>query len=72
MNAVCIKCWNPEALVKLHMDGSGEFECGECEETFTCAEVRETLEAMQTKWAKLIGWAESYPKDDEWAELKIA
>jgi hypothetical protein len=63
MNAVCIKCWNPDALVKLHMDGSGEFECDECEETFTCADVRKTMEAMQTAWAKLVGWAESYPKE---------
>jgi hypothetical protein len=65
MNAICIKCWNPDALVKMHLDGSGEFECAECEETFTCEEVKDTLEAMQGKWSKLIGWAESYPKDAE-------
>lgn len=70
MNAICIKCWNPDALVKLHMDGSGVFECEECGETFECGEVRDTMEAMQTKWARLIGWAEAYPKDEETADAK--
>jgi hypothetical protein len=64
MNAICIKCWSPEALVKMHLDGSGDFECDECGETFTCQEVRDTLEAVQGKWSRLIGWAESYPKED--------
>jgi hypothetical protein len=63
MDAICIKCWNPDALVKMHLDGSGEFECAECEEVFTCKEVRTTLEAMQTQWAKLLEWAEAYPKE---------
>lgn len=64
MNAICIKCWNPDALVKMHLDGSKEFECAECEETFTCQDVRETMEAMQKGWSKLIKWAESYPADE--------
>lgn len=61
VNAVCIKCWNPDALVKMHLDATGDFECGECEETFTCEEVRDCLDAMKNQWEKLIGWAESYP-----------
>ena len=64
MNAICIKCWDKDALVKMHLDGSGDFECNTCDETFTCAEVRDTLAAMQGKWAKLLGWAESYPADE--------
>jgi hypothetical protein len=72
MNAICIKCWDPEALVKLHMDGSGVFECNECEETFACSEVRDTLAAMQGKWAKLIGWAEAYPQEEEAEEAEEA
>ena len=63
MHAICIKCWDPEALVKMHLDGSGAFECAECEESFTCEEVRGALDAMQKGWGKLIRWAESYPKD---------
>jgi hypothetical protein len=64
MRAICIKCWDPDALVKLHMDGSGDFECAECDESFTCEEVRETMEAVQGRWAKLIGWVESYPREE--------
>jgi hypothetical protein len=65
VNAICIKCWNPDALVKMHMDGSGVFECAECGEEFKCEEVRETMEAMRAGWEKLIGWAESYPKSEK-------
>ena len=64
MNAICIKCWNVDAVVKMALDGSKEFECVECGERFTCAEVRDTLAAMNGRWAKLIVWAESYPADD--------
>jgi hypothetical protein len=65
MKAICIKCWDADATVKLHMDGSGDFECGGCDESFTCAEVRDTLDAMKRGWEKLIGWAESYPVEEE-------
>jgi hypothetical protein len=63
MKAICIKCWNPDALVSMDLDGTGEFECHACEERFTCEEVRQTLDAMKTSWERLIGWAESYPKE---------
>jgi transcription initiation factor IIE alpha subunit len=63
MNAVCIKCWSSDAVVKMRLTEEAGFECEECGEEFTCAEVRETLEAMKTSWEKLIGWAESYPKE---------
>ena len=63
MKAICIRCWDAEALVQMDLDGSGEFECEGCNERFTCAEVRQTIDAMRTSWEKLIGWAESYPKD---------
>lgn len=65
MNAVCIKCWNPDAVVKMAMVEEWAFECAECGEEFTCEEVRGCLSAMQKQWAKLIVWAESYPKDEE-------
>lgn len=64
MTAICIKCWDGDALIKMHLDGSGEFECSACDATFNCEEVRDTLAAMQGRWAKLIGWAEAYPADD--------
>lgn len=64
MTAVCIKCWNPDALVRMHMDGSACFECAECNETFDTDEVRTCLDAMRTKWAKLLAWADTYPTDD--------
>lgn len=65
MNAVCIKCWNPEARVDMHLDGSGRFQCTECDEVFDAAEVNACLAAMQKGWAKLIKWAEAYPTDAE-------
>lgn len=64
MNAICIKCWNPDARVDLHCDGSGTFECTECGETFDRDDVRVTLEAMQKGWAKLIKWADAYPQEE--------
>ncbi len=73
MNAICIKCWNPDTVVKMHLDGSGVFECAECDETFTCDEVKDCLEAMQSKWVKLLTWAEAYPAEEateETAEAK--
>jgi hypothetical protein len=64
MKAVCIKCWDADALVRMDLDGSGDFSCVECQETFSCEEVRATLEAMQSSWGRLIAWAESYPKQE--------
>lgn len=61
MKAICIKCWNPDAVVRMDLDGSKEFVCVECEETFSCQEVKDTLAAMQKGWSKLLTWAESYP-----------
>lgn len=60
MKALCIKCLNPDALVSMHLDGSGYFECGECGETFHCEEVRRALEGL-ANWPKLLKWAEAYP-----------
>ena len=65
MNAICIKCWNPDAVVTMDLDGTCDFHCVECDETFTCEEVRKTLEAMQKGWGKLLKWAESYPQAEE-------
>lgn len=53
MKAICIKCWNPDAVVTMDLDGTKEFQCVECEERFTCGDVRETLEAMKKGWEKL-------------------
>jgi|GEM_PF-7105507 len=64
MNAICIKCWDASALVCMDLDGSREFRCTGCEETFTCEEVRQTLDAMKRGWERLIGWAESYPVEE--------
>ena len=65
MNAICIKCWNPDAIVKLHLDGTKDLECGECEEVFNCAEVRDCLAVMQGKWAKLLKWVDACPDEEE-------
>lgn len=64
MKAVCIRCWNPDALVQMDLDGSREFECAECNERFTCEEVRDALDAMKAGWEKLIVWAEAYPAEE--------
>lgn len=61
MNPICVACWNPDALVVMHLDGSGYFECQECNETFHCEAVREKLDAMKAGWEKMLKWAESYP-----------
>lgn len=63
MNALCIKCWNPDAVVKMSLVEEWGFECAECGEEFTCEEVKEAIEAMQKGWGRLLKWAESYPKD---------
>lgn len=65
MRAICVECWNPDALVMLDMDGSGNFRCDTCEAEFTCEDVRAKLEAMQAGWSKLLTWAESYPAERE-------
>lgn len=74
MKAICIKCWNPDAVVCMDLDGSQDFRCLECDEVFGCGDVRDALDAMQKGWAKLIGWAESYPAEeaDEKADEKAA
>jgi hypothetical protein len=64
MNAICIKCWNPDAMVTMDMDGTCLFHCGECNEDFTPDEVRESLKEMQSKWGKLLKWVDAYPKDE--------
>lgn len=64
MKAICIKCWNPDALVKLHCDGSGMFECAECGEEFDRDAVHSALAAMRKGWAKLIKWADAYPVEE--------
>ncbi len=64
MRAICIKCWDEDALVTMHLDGSDTFECAECGEKFSCSDVRDTLRAMRNAWEKLLVWAEAYPKDD--------
>jgi hypothetical protein len=43
------------------MDGTGYFECAECEETFHCEEVETTLEAMKNQWESLLTWVKAYP-----------
>lgn len=65
MKAICIKCWDADAVVTMDLDGSREFECRECSERFTVEEVRDALDAMKAGWDKLIGWAESYPAEEE-------
>lgn len=64
MNAVCIKCWDTDAVVRMALDGTREFSCAECDETFTCDEVRDTLAALQKGWGPLLKWADAYPTDE--------
>ncbi len=63
MKAICIKCWNADALVCMDLDGSREFKCQECEERFSCEEVTACLEGLKKGWAKLLKWAEAYPTE---------
>ncbi|MDY3555280.1 hypothetical protein R5W24_004421 [Gemmata sp. JC717] len=62
MKAACIKCWNPDALVTMDLDGSALFRCSECEEEFTRDDVRGALEAVQRGWSRLLAWADAYPQ----------
>jgi hypothetical protein len=64
MRAICVECWNPDALVRMSLDGDSVFRCDECEAEFGCDDVRAKLEAMQAGWAKLLTWAESYPAEE--------
>jgi hypothetical protein len=64
MKAICIKCWNPDALVTMDLDGSGKFHCTECEEDFDRDEVRECLDAMARRWKRLLAWADAYPAEE--------
>lgn len=52
----CILC-GQEATVRLDLDDCGTFTCGECEERFTAADVREHL----AKWSRVLRWIESAP-----------
>lgn len=65
MGVVCIKCWHEDAIVKLHLDGTNEFECNECGEMFTCGEVREKLDAMVNGWGRVLKWVETAPVSEE-------
>lgn len=69
MNVVCIKCWDADAVVKLHLDGSNELECNECGETFTCGEVREKLDAMVKGWGRVLKWIEAVPVEEQAATV---
>jgi len=64
MKALCIKCWDPEAVVNMDLDGTCQFECRECGETFDRGEVRAALDAMRKGWAKLLAWADAYPAEE--------
>ena len=70
MNAICIKCWNPDAVVHMDLDGTCQFECKECGETFDREDVRSCLQAMNAKWERLLKWADAYPEDDATEEAK--
>lgn len=63
MNVVCIKCWAENALVKLHLDGSNDIECAECEETFTCEDVRGVIENAK-KWERVLKWIDAAPVEE--------
>lgn len=64
MNAICIKCWDPDATVTMDLDGSCLFRCRDCDEEFEPSEVRDCLQAMQGKWARLLKWADAYPQEE--------
>lgn len=60
MNLTCIKC-GVEGLIKLHLDDCQTFECGECDETFTCDEVRDVV----NQWGRMLAWVEAAPVNAE-------
>ncbi|MBM3983646.1 MAG: hypothetical protein FJ304_25920 [Planctomycetes bacterium] len=64
MQVTCIKCWDADALVKLHLDGSQVFECEGCDEKFECADVRGMIEVAK-KWAAVLKWVEAAPVEEE-------
>lgn len=64
MQVVCIKCWDADAVVKLHLDGSETFECEGCGETFECADVRLMLDAAK-KWGRVLKWIDAAPVEEE-------
>lgn len=69
MNVVCIKCWDADAVVKLHLDDVDTFECEGCSETFGCGEVREKLDAMRKGWERVLKWVEAAPVEEEAATV---
>lgn len=52
----CIRCGQQAMKVKL--DDTSAFECAECGEEFTTADVRDVLE----RWAAVLAWVESAPE----------
>lgn len=63
MRAICIRCWNPESVVKMHLDGSGDFECSECQETFGPDEVEAAFSSAKAAWSRILEWARAYPTE---------
>jgi hypothetical protein len=50
--AVCIRCGNPEAIVRLNLADVSEFKCDECGEEFTADDVRQFCGA----WQRVLAW----------------
>ncbi len=68
LNAVCagcLVCGDDDALVKLHLDGDGVFECDDCGKCFTIEEVKASPRARSLPWSRIIPWVEAYPLTDD-------
>ncbi len=68
MQVTCVKCWDADAVVKLHLDGTQTFECEGCGETFECAHVRQVIDAAK-RWERVLAWVEAAPLEAEAAPV---
>lgn len=59
--AICIKCWDADAVVSIDLDGTRDFHCAGCNETFTADEARAAIDGVKKGWEKLIAWVDAYP-----------
>jgi hypothetical protein len=57
MNAICLKCLDPDAVLKLDLADGNTISCESCNEEFSVIDVRRVLDG----WAKLLPWLEANP-----------
>jgi hypothetical protein len=52
--AVCIKCGDADAIVRVNLADVTEFRCDSCEAEYTADDVREFLHG----WTRVLAWLE--------------